>query len=96
MDRVKAGSVVHVGSVTEVFRGAGACIITLLARRELTKSSRVHIVGAHYCYSEFPKSLQYIDVDVEGVAALDDAIEIGYIGDRLPFRKAQVYLEVPT
>lgn len=94
LDRVQAGTILHLGSVTEVFRGAGAGIIQLAAHRGLSQEMVIHMVGANYCYSELPKSLQIEGEKIEGISALENALELGYVGQELPRRNAQVYVDV--
>lgn len=91
MNRVSAGSALHLGTVTEVFQQAKACIIQLAPRKEISKGTKLHIVGANYCYSDDATSLRIDGVDIDGISAFNKMIEIGYVGKNLPGRNAQIY-----
>lgn len=94
LERVRVGSFTHLGVVTEVFKNAGAGIIQLSSRRGIAKGGTVHMVGANYCYSESVGSLRLDENDIEGVSATDQILELGYVGQQLPRRNAQVYVDV--
>lgn len=92
--RIIAKKTIKIGNVSEVFNKAGTFIIKLNFNRSLMVGSLIYLVKPNHCSSEIINNLMLDNMNISGITAMQDGIEIGVKTQINPKKNSEVYIDV--
>lgn len=91
--RVDAGKARHIGTVTEVFRKAGALVATIDAGVEVKVGMQLHFAASGFCSMQTVSSLRDNDVDIQALHVPSAGYEVGIACANLPRKQSRVLVD---